>query len=256
MAKEDFCFTYYDGDAARDMTHMNRLERGAYSDLIISQRKFGRLTLRMIKKTLGNDFTSVWENLELILKKENDEYYIEWLENSVLTMKQHGKKQSVNGKKGGRPKKPKEKPIDENNITQKKPLEDGDDNYLKNKKGNGKILIVVEMLKVFKEYQPTYHYRELVDNPELLELASCISVELTGDQMRTEADKMAVLKRWGEIVKFTSGHSFYKNFTLKQHNTNFPGILLKIKNGDGQPNRKNNTGSARNGGDESREQSV
>ncbi len=39
MAKEDFCFTYYDGDAARDMAHMNRLERGAYTDVIISQRK-------------------------------------------------------------------------------------------------------------------------------------------------------------------------------------------------------------------------
>ena len=56
MAKEDFCFTYYDGDAARDTTHMNRIERGAYHDLIISQRKFGHLTIDQVKKILGRDF--------------------------------------------------------------------------------------------------------------------------------------------------------------------------------------------------------
>lgn len=104
MAKEDFCFTYYDGDAARDMAHMNRLERGAYSDLIVSQRKFGHLRLSLIKKTLGNDFDDVWESLEIILKKDEEgKYYIEWLDNSVEKMKKQSCHQSNNGKKGGRP---------------------------------------------------------------------------------------------------------------------------------------------------------
>ena len=44
MAKADFCFTYYDGDATRDMAHMNRLERGAYTDVVIQQRQRGHLS--------------------------------------------------------------------------------------------------------------------------------------------------------------------------------------------------------------------
>ncbi|MEO6548286.1 MAG: hypothetical protein ABIN94_09810, partial [Ferruginibacter sp.] len=70
MAKEDFCFNYYDGDAARDMAHMNRLERGAYSDLVMSQRKFGHLGMHLIKKTLGHDFNDVWEAIEVVLIKD------------------------------------------------------------------------------------------------------------------------------------------------------------------------------------------
>jgi hypothetical protein len=128
MAKEDFCFTYYDGDAARDMAHMNRLERGCYTDLIISQRKFGHLSFPLIKKTLGNDFTAVWESLEIILKKDDqDKFFIEWLDNSIEKMRRQSIHQSENGKKGGRPKKANENPNHNQNesqsITQEKPLE-------------------------------------------------------------------------------------------------------------------------------------
>jgi len=97
MAKSDFCFTYYDGDAARDMSHMNRLERGAYTDIIISQRKFGHLTIEQIKKTLGRDFDDCWGAIELILSTDNDgKYFIEWLDNSVEKSRKHSKKQSEN----------------------------------------------------------------------------------------------------------------------------------------------------------------
>jgi hypothetical protein len=97
MAKEDFCFTYYDGDAARDTTHMNRLERGAYHDIIISQRKFGHLTFDQIRKILGRDFTECWNAIQLIMKVDSDEkFYIEWLDNSLIKMKKHSKKQSQN----------------------------------------------------------------------------------------------------------------------------------------------------------------
>lgn len=97
MAKEDFCFTYYDGDAARDTTHMNRLERGAYHDLVISQRKFGHLTLDQAKKILGKDFADCWPAIELILKVDTDgRFFIEWLETSITKAKKHSKKQSEN----------------------------------------------------------------------------------------------------------------------------------------------------------------
>jgi hypothetical protein len=126
MAKEDFCFTYYDGDAARDTTHMNRLERGAYHDIIISQRKFGRLTLDQVKKILGKDFTECWPALELIMKVADGKVFIEWVENSIIKMRKHAKKQSENKK--GKTKNNQTETKQEPKPIQTKPLEDGDGN--------------------------------------------------------------------------------------------------------------------------------
>lgn len=137
MAKEDFCYTHYDGDEARDLTHMNRTERGAYTDIRIFQRKVGHLSIEQIKKVLSKDFEECWPAIELIMKVDNDgKYYIEWLENSLTRAKKHSGKQSENGEKGGRPpkNKPKQNPIETQiepntnpTISQKKPLGDGDE---------------------------------------------------------------------------------------------------------------------------------
>jgi hypothetical protein len=97
MAKEDFCFTYYDGDAARDTTHMNRLERGAYHDVVISQRKFGHLTIEQVKKILGKDFIDCWPAIELIMKIDTEgKFFIEWLDTSIIKSRKHSKKQTEN----------------------------------------------------------------------------------------------------------------------------------------------------------------
>lgn len=124
MAKSDFCFTYYDGDATRDMSHMNRLERGAYTDLIISQRKFGHLTLDRIKKTLGKDFTECWESISVVLKQDKDQlYYIEWLEISERKAKKHAELQSE--KRKGKTKQEPDLTKQQPNETKLYPLEDG-----------------------------------------------------------------------------------------------------------------------------------
>src|SRR4051812_41376003 len=92
MAKEDFCFTYYDGDAARDKYFLNRLQKGAYHDLISAQRNFGHLTLKAIQMILEDDFESCWPAIERVLKKdEHGDYYIEWVENSIQAMKTKSK---------------------------------------------------------------------------------------------------------------------------------------------------------------------
>lgn len=96
MAKLDFCFTFYDGDATRETAHMNRLERGAYYDVLIQLRQRRRLSIDDIKKFLSRDFEAVWPALEWILKKDEDGYYIEWLENSIQKSTKHSKKQSDN----------------------------------------------------------------------------------------------------------------------------------------------------------------
>ena len=94
----DPAFLFYDGDAARDVSHMNRLERGAYFDLLQLQRKIGRLPLDQIKKMLGKDFDSVWESLKICLSYENDMYFIGWVEDSTIKRQRYSQSRSENRK--------------------------------------------------------------------------------------------------------------------------------------------------------------
>jgi hypothetical protein len=89
----DPAFLFYDGDAARDVSHMNRLERGAYFDIIQAQRKFGPLSLPQIQKILGKDFDSCWPSIELIMQKEGESYSLVWLKESILRRKHHCEQQ-------------------------------------------------------------------------------------------------------------------------------------------------------------------
>lgn len=90
---KDPAFLFYDGDAARDVSHMNRLERGCYFDIIQAQRKFHGITTEQARKILGKDFEACWGSLELVLTKENDIYYIGWLRESILKRQEYSKKQ-------------------------------------------------------------------------------------------------------------------------------------------------------------------
>src|SRR5688572_20200338 len=107
MAKADFCFNFYDGDATRDMAHMNRLERGAYMDVMIQQRQRGHLSLDDLKKFLSKDFDAVWGALEWVMKKDAaGKFFIEWLETSEARAKTHSKiqKERRSGKTKQQPK--------------------------------------------------------------------------------------------------------------------------------------------------------
>jgi hypothetical protein len=93
---KDPAFLFYDGDAARDVSHMNRLERGAYFDFIQAQRKFHGITEDQVKKILGKDFDNCWSSLELVLTKDvDDKYFIEWLRESIKKREIHAEKQRV-----------------------------------------------------------------------------------------------------------------------------------------------------------------
>lgn len=94
MAK-DPAFLFYDGDAARDVSHMNRLERGCYFDLMQAQRKFGGYTVEQARKILGKDFDDCWSAIELVLSLKDGVYYIEWVAESIEKRKEHAEKQRV-----------------------------------------------------------------------------------------------------------------------------------------------------------------
>lgn len=96
MENRDPAFLFYDGDAARDVSHMNRLERGCYFDIIQAQRKFGKLAKQVIKKILGKDYESCWESIEICLTRENDMYFIDWLEKSSVKRKKYSESRRQN----------------------------------------------------------------------------------------------------------------------------------------------------------------
>lgn len=94
MAREDFCFTYYDGDAARDKAHMTRLQRGAYDDIISAQRKRGHLSLDDIKRVLSKDFEECWPAMEWILKIDAEQkFFIEWVDKSLAISRENSERQ-------------------------------------------------------------------------------------------------------------------------------------------------------------------
>lgn len=97
MAK-DPAFLFYPGDASEDVSHMNRLERGAYFDVIQAQKKFGPLSLVVVKKILGKDFDSVWDSLKMCLTYEKDMYYIAWLQESIEKRKKYSASRAENRK--------------------------------------------------------------------------------------------------------------------------------------------------------------
>lgn len=93
MAK-DPAFLFYPGDASNDTQFMNRLERGAYFDLMKAQRLFGGYTAVQLRKVLGSDYEAVWPALELVLQFEDDKYFIGWLAESISKRDSYSKKQS------------------------------------------------------------------------------------------------------------------------------------------------------------------
>lgn len=189
MAKEDFCFTYYDGDAARDKAHLNRLERGAYDDVISAQRKFGHLTITQIKKVLSTDFPNCWDALEWVLKKDDkDKFYIEWVDKSIEKMRKHSEKQKENVSKRWKKDTTVLPPYQSGNTngdTKPIPLEDGDEYVteiisLIEKHSDVSIgegekkpisMLVLKMVKIFLDANPEYFFHKETDYHACLQIA-------------------------------------------------------------------------------------
>lgn len=255
MAKEDFCFTYYDGDAARDKAHMNRLERGAYDDIISAQRKRGHLSIDDLKKVLSQDFITCWPSLEWVLLKDQDsKYFIEWVDKSIEKMRRHSKKQSENGKKGGRPGNPNEShgldmglKTETQTISQEKPLGNGygneEESILKEEGTGEENFLVPQMLQSFKDKNPKYPIDADSDLPALLSIAQKIK-KLDNLSGWVSENFDHILKRWGEIVAHVRSDSHFLKYSLSQISKHFQSIIQSL-NSDGayqQTNTGDNTG--------------
>lgn len=95
---KDPAFLFYPGDAAEDVSHMNRLERGAYFDIVQAQKKFGPMALSTVQKILGKDFDACWDSLKMCLTYEQHMYFIPWLQESIEKRKKYSVSRSKNRK--------------------------------------------------------------------------------------------------------------------------------------------------------------
>lgn len=92
-SEKDPAFLFYPADASEDTQFMNRLERGAYFDLLKAQKKFKRFSLDLIRKVLGKDFETCWPALEVILFKDGDCYFIRWADDAIRRRAEYSEKQ-------------------------------------------------------------------------------------------------------------------------------------------------------------------
>jgi hypothetical protein len=90
---KDPAFLFYPGSASEDTQFMNRLERGAYFDLLKAQKKFRKFSLSLVKKVLGGDFEVCWPAIESVLEKEGELYFIGWVEDAITARAAHSDKQ-------------------------------------------------------------------------------------------------------------------------------------------------------------------
>lgn len=230
MAKEDFCFTYYDGDAARDKAHMNRLERGAYDDIISAQRKRGHLSLDDIKRVLSKDFENCWASMEWILKKDAEEkFFIEWVDKSI-------EKSKINAAKNKEKidaywkKKKNTNVIPQNNNSinleeqyKEEPLEDGNGNEdgieeeiggVGERDQDEKFLVPV-MLQTWKKHKPQYPANSARDFPPLQAIAVfiCEAMGLNYQARDGDTDKK-ILSEWDAMAAKAASDNHYRKLNL------------------------------------------
>jgi len=204
---KDPAFLFYDGDAARDVSHMNRLERGCYFDLIQAQRKFGRLSVELIKKILGHEFETCWESVKICLTYDNDMYYIEWLENSTIKRKEY----SESRRKNRMPDKQEDKKIISESYVNH--MENENEIVIENKKDNTNVnnytadfLIFWEAYPLKEGKKPSFaKWQKAKDRPPIDEILAKIELQKKSEKWQKGFIPMPETyinqARWNDEIK-------------------------------------------------------
>jgi hypothetical protein len=189
MAK-DPAYLFYDADAARDVSHMNRLERGAYFDIMQAQKKFGKLSMEQIKKVLGNDFENCWNNLSLALIKSATGYYIQWLEDSIEKRKAYCQGRSANRMKK---KSAEVVPVGTQQTGTREPL-------------------VQRMAGEWTSHIQGYAFSMDADYPALLDFAKfiCEQLKIPLDMLKSEP----IMQKWKQMIRVIDDHPSWRKKSL------------------------------------------
>lgn len=227
---KDPAYLFYPADASEDTQFMNRLERGAYFDILKAQKKFGKFKLEHIRKILGTDFNSCWPALEICLTCEDDMYFIGWVNDSIVKRKEYTESRRKN--RTGKPKNPTSGNIEsyvqdmteaENTYVSDMVIENEIEiEGIVEKKQCEKYVIPTMMAK-FKELKPKYIVQKEKDYPALLKIASIIS-----RQQAVSINDGNVITIWEQISKFIISHKLYKDFALFQVERYFQAITSEF----------------------------
>lgn len=234
MAK-DPAFLFYPGDASEETQFMNRLERGAYFDILKAQKKFGKFSKEQVRKVLGSDFDTCWPSLELVLKLEDGFYFIEWVAEKIEERKKFSESRRKN-----REKKEKIGTSDEDMInksfTSEQDMVDGieDENGIedefKNKDDRGQKFLVPEMFETFKKEIKTYPGSIKLDYKPLLSIANflCDQASVEGGP-ENNVDK--VLEAWKSVCLVIKDDNFYSQKSLSTISNHIQEILQQALHG-------------------------
>jgi len=87
--KGDFYFQYYKDRAKFDKLGMTQTEECFYHRLVDAQFETGRMTIKMIRKIVGNkNFGRYWAALGAVMEEQNGLFYIPWVDESLKKREQ------------------------------------------------------------------------------------------------------------------------------------------------------------------------
>jgi hypothetical protein len=256
MARKDPAFLFYPGDASEDTQFLNRLERGAYFDVLKAQKRFRRFSYDQLKKVLGTDFETVWPALKICLSHEEDMFFIKWVEESIAKRSEYSESRRNNRKgdksseKGNISNSHEE---DMNNIceTSVSHMGNGNGNINVNKEeergvgeeeGNAPIatitpgagvLIVPELKAIWTKHRKTYQFDQKKDAQPLRQIGEAIArAEAVSAYEMPGIDRIKQI--FEAVVVWSLGHNLYKNFQLSQFEKYFQTICDTFKNAKGE----------------------
>lgn len=243
MAKSP-AFQFYASDFLTDTNSWEVIEVGIYIRLLCTQWVNGSIPndderLARIAGVTVAQFKKAWVIVGLKFSPAGNGSLINIkLEDVRIKKKSFLEKQAANGKKGGRPTKEeklkneaKENPSllknETQNISQKKPLEDEDEEeYIGLKEGGpgetneGDFFIVREFQSIWLQHHPKYLVVSEYDLEPLRKISDIILQQFglnpddTNDLTRERCG--VVLETWDKIAKFTASDVHFSSYNLGQ----------------------------------------
>jgi len=134
---KDPSFPFYAQDFLVGTMELTLEEIGAYVKLLAIQWAKGKIPKKRLGFFLGSDWEKVWPSIKDKFIDDGEFLYNQRLEEVREKRELFKQRQSDNGKKGGRPKKPKpnNNPKESQLKPNKKPLESENENEIENNKG-------------------------------------------------------------------------------------------------------------------------
>lgn len=226
MAKSP-AFLFYPNDWIGGTLGMTFEQKGAYIELLMLQFNRGHMTKHMMGQTVGQVLDEIIDKFK---KDENGRYYNERLDKEQIKRKTYvqsrfnnkeGRNQYTKSTDGHMTSDMEYIYIIHNDIVYNLIKQTILDLKILNGEQNKFTMVVIEMMKIWKELKPDYYITDVVDYPALLQIA----YEICREKGWKEADVVDIkekdcLSEWKKLSKFIVTHSFFVKFDL-------PGIIDK-----------------------------